>query len=76
MGALGRKRLLSEKEYPPACAYCLYGRPAPEKTTVLCPKRGVMLGTSRCGKYRYDPLKRVPKQLPKLPVFSAEEFQL
>ena len=30
----------------------------------------------KCKKFRYDPLRRVPKRPPKLPAFSPEDFSL
>lgn len=71
-----RKRLLNTKSFPPACAYCVHGRLAPEETNVLCKHKGVMAASSSCRKYAYDPLKRKPPKPQELPRFHETEFQL
>ncbi|MGI6744975.1 MAG: hypothetical protein ACOX45_02160 [Acutalibacteraceae bacterium] len=66
----------SELRIPPQCRYCTYGRTTADGTNVLCIKKGVMLLNSRCRKYKYDPLKREPRQKPEKPEFSKEDFSL
>ncbi|MDR1805205.1 MAG: hypothetical protein LBQ80_00320 [Clostridium sp.] len=58
----------------PSCAYCSHGRLAPDGVSVLCPQRGVTTGAESCKRFEYDPLKRVPRPRPQLPVFTAEDF--
>ncbi|MDR1733677.1 MAG: hypothetical protein LBR73_02205 [Oscillospiraceae bacterium] len=72
----GESKLYNTEKYPPRCAYCRKGAPAPGGTIVLCPQRGVMLPDSACKKYKYDPLKRLPEKTPALPAFSPEDFRL
>ena len=57
-----KSKLLNKKSIPPACEYCTRGSGAPDGKTVLCPKKGVMQKDSSCSAFRYDPLKRKPKQ--------------
>ena len=64
------------KDIPPACASCRRGRRCPGTDRVLCSLRGVMEPADACRKYRYDPLKRVPKRPRKLPVYKPEDFAL
>lgn len=60
----------------PKCAYCAYGRSAPDGLTVLCPKKGIMDAGSACRKYKYDILKRQPMRRPPLQAFQPEDFEL
>lgn len=60
----------------PACSYCLLGRPAPDRVMVLCRKYGPVAPFYSCKKFRYDPLKRIPKKQPELPQYSPDDFQL
>ena len=69
--------MLFSKNQEPCCAYCLRGTPYGEEQ-VLCVKKGVMLKTFGCDKFRYDPLKRVPPR-PAAPDFSRlsdDDFSL
>lgn len=67
---------LYNKKIRPSCKYCLHGKIAPDYSSVLCFKHGVVELTSFCKSFKYDPLKRVPKKAPKLMEFSKEEFVL
>ncbi len=64
------------KTIAPACEYCEHGRLATDQVMILCPKKGLVAPTYACRKYLYDPLRRVPRQQPKLPEFSSEDFSL
>jgi len=68
-----RKPLFNHQ--PPSCGYCLHGKSSPDGKTVLCPKRGVTHAGMACKKYVYDPLRRAPKPIPKMPVFTPEDFE-
>ena len=50
---------LFRKDIEPRCAYCAKGAPL-EEGRVLCAKKGVVRADSHCGRFQYDPLKRVP----------------
>ncbi len=61
----------------PACAYCAHGRPAPDDDAVLCVKCGIMMPTSSCRRFKYDPLKRTPTPKVKIRTdYSMEDFSL
>lgn len=66
----------AEQDIAPKCEYCLYGRRSPDGETILCEKKGIVPLDSVCKKYKYDILKRQPKRKPKMPEFSAEDFEL
>lgn len=42
----------------------------------IMPEKGVMQKDSSCSAFRYDPLKRKPKQPVELPQFDASDFEL
>lgn len=60
----------------PKCEYCLYGTLSPNGANVLCPKKGVLAKDYNCKNYKYDPLKRIPRKLPRMQEFTAEDFEL
>ena len=64
------------KNIDPACEYCEYGKGAPSNM-VACPKYGVVAPFYYCRKFKYNPLKRIPKKANcNLPKFSADDFSL
>lgn len=70
------KQTVLNKKIEPACKYCAVGRLSCDEQTVLCTKKGVMQPDSHCRAFRYDPLRRVPREKPSMPQFSAEDFSL
>ncbi|MEM1483647.1 hypothetical protein V6615_02090 [Oscillospiraceae bacterium PP1C4] len=72
---MSKLRLFS-KEIPPACAYCKFGFITRDGRSVLCEKKGVSAPYQSCKKYRYAPLKRVPKRPNALPQFNKSDFEL
>ena len=70
------KKALFGGSIAPACEYCGHGRPATDQKMILCKKRGVVSPYYKCRRFLYDPLKRKPRQRPKLPAFSPEDFKL
>lgn len=42
------------------CAYCEYSSSEINETHILCKKKGAVLKTSTCFRYKYNPLKRIP----------------
>lgn len=60
----------------PACEYCAHSRPSPDGRMYYCLKVGVVYPYHKCRKFRYDPLRRIPRRRPALPKFSPEDFQL
>ena len=71
-----KKKLLNLKSIDKICANCAYGRHAPGEESVLCEKKGVMLNTSSCRKFEYDPLNRTPARPMTMGEFSPEDFVL
>lgn len=71
-----RKKPFYGATISPACEYCELGRQAADPRMILCSKRGVVAPYYHCKKFVYDPLRRVPHRMPKLPTFSAEDFSL
>ncbi len=71
---LGKK--LYGKGIIPACAYCLKGKETVDKTEILCTKKGIVSPDYSCRKFKYDPLRRVPKIPPELEKFTAEDFSI
>ena len=70
------KNKLFSDNISPACEYCLHGRMTADKQSVLCVKHGVMMLSSSCKKFKYDPLKRTPNRQPKLGTFKNEDFMI
>ena len=69
--------MLFRKKMPKSCAYCLHGTKLNDEQ-VLCVKKGIVSMEGKCGKFRYDPCKRIPPR-PKMPDFSQytdEDFKL
>lgn len=71
-----RKKLINKKQAPKICENCIHGRPLPDDETMLCEKSGIRRRDSSCGKFRYNPLNRIPKKDPVLMEFSNEDFEL
>ncbi len=70
------KSKLFGKNVEPACCYCELGSLAHDKKMILCIKRGITSPYYHCRKFIYAPLKRIPKQKPKMREYSFEEFKL
>ena len=67
-----RKKEMNEREetVERVCAFCEFAMPLPtpdgEESDMICEKRGVVRADHVCGKFRYDLLKRAPKEKPSL----------
>ena len=72
---LFRTRIFNPK-IEPCCAYCEHGTATKDGQSILCRRRGVMLPSSSCRRFTYDPLLRIPYRQPKLPEYDAEDFSL
>ena len=65
------------KNIDPACEYCALGRVTSDGKNVLCKKKGVTALHYKCRRFKYDPLKRVPKKLSLASnEFKKEDFEL
>lgn len=71
---MGRK--LYGKGIIPACAYCMKGTAASDNKNILCLKKGIVNPDYSCRRFKYDPLKRVPKIPPEIEKFTAEDFSI
>lgn len=45
------------------CKYCERAKSLSDPDTMLCDKRGIVSADHCCRRFRYDPLKRVPKRM-------------
>ena len=53
--------MLFRKKIDRFCSYCIYAEKLDDET-YLCAKRGFVAACHHCRKFKYDPLKRVPKR--------------
>ncbi len=62
-------------ETPKICAYCEYAKVLPtadgEENDMICEKKGVVRADHACRKFKYDLLKRAPKEKPRLDSLAA-----
>ncbi len=64
------------KTIQPCCGYCANAQLSPSIKLVFCRLKGPVSEGNVCRKYRYDPLKRVPKTDADLPHYCKEDFML
>jgi len=69
--------MLFNKDIEPRCEYCRHGVLFGEDE-IGCYKFGITLTGESCGKFRYDPEKRVPERRMKVDSgkFKTEDFEL
>lgn len=65
-----------KKNVEPRCEYCVYGTSLEHSNEVLCLKRGITETGDFCRKYKYNPLKRVPKRQKISNNYKPEDFSL
>lgn len=53
--------MLFRKKIEKSCSYCARSGKIDENT-YLCEKKGVVSSYDQCRRFRYDPLKRIPKK--------------
>ena len=58
------------------CEYCLYGKMAADKQTVLCPKMGPVARDYSCRRYKYDILKREPRKPGPVEKINPDDYKL
>ncbi len=63
--------MLFRKKIEKSCLYCRYGTKMSEDM-MLCAKKGIVVISEDCRKFRYDPFKRIPAK-PKALDFSKYE---
>jgi hypothetical protein len=69
--------MLFRKKIEQSCLHCRFGTRLDEER-MLCAKKGIVMRTDDCRKFRYDPFKRIPPK-PKAPDFSKyddDDFSL
>lgn len=66
---------LFKKDIPASCEYCSIGKSL-NKTKILCVKYGITSPKNQCKKFKYDPLKRVPKKQIENFNFDEKDFEL
>jgi hypothetical protein len=71
-----KKVSLFSNDITPACEYCEYGAASSDGTMVECVKKGTVSPYFRCNKFRYSPIRRIPRRSPKLPKMKPEDFSL
>lgn len=67
---------LIDDKIQPACKYCAAGKELYAAGEILCRKNGIMAPQDFCRRFRYDPLKRIPNRIPKLPAYTEKDFEL
>ncbi len=67
---------LFNDDISPSCSLCARCRPAPTENEMLCIEKGVVSADYSCKKFRYDPLKRVPRIIPRQQELNVEDFKL
>lgn len=67
---------LFNKNITPACAYCEFGKESQDGAMVECSKKGLVSPYFRCKKFKYSPVRRVPRRGQKLPKVNPEDFTL
>ena len=69
--------MLFRKKIEKSCSYCAHGTKL-EDSNILCSKRGVRDADSRCRKFEYDPLQRIPCRMKPLDFdqYQKEDFTL
>ena len=72
-----KKTYYFDKNIPPQCGYCQYGRRTKDGNMILCEKQGLTEETHSCNKFLYSPIKRIPtKQLKIEGALTEEELYL
>ncbi len=69
-------RVLYDRERTPLCTYCEYVRLSRDKKVLYCKYKGIVVEDYSCKRFKYDPLKRIPRPPVKLPTYSADDFKL
>ncbi len=64
------------KKLEKRCEYCVHGTRLQFENEIICKKHGVTATDDRCGKYKYDPLKRIPQRVKIVNDFNEEDFKI
>ncbi len=69
-------RRFFKKRIEPSCSYCRFGQICKGTTAVVCSKVGISEAAESCRKFKYDPVKRVPRPPQILEKFTEDDFKL
>lgn len=69
--------MLFRKKIERSCYYCSFGTELSDGT-VLCAKKGIVDGNKSCRKFRYEPLRRIPRKekTPDFSQYDQDDFSL
>lgn len=67
---------LFNKSLPKRCEYCANSKTYTNDETLLCKYHGVVNAFDKCRKYKYDILKRIPKEKKLGDDYSPEDFSI
>ncbi len=56
-----KMKKMFNKDIIKKCAHCLHSTPLANSGEMACKIKGIVFDYDLCRKYKYDPLKRVPK---------------
>lgn len=70
------KKLSFSKKTEKYCQYCVHGKYLEYTDEVFCAKKGFVNKFSKCIKYKYDPIKRMPIKARPNSSFKKEDFEL
>ena len=70
------KSKLFNQDCSPSCSLCARCRKSPTESEMLCIVMGVVPEDFSCRKFRYDPLKRKPREANLQSLYAAEDFKL
>lgn len=71
-----KKPVINKSGISPACGVCAHGIISADNECVLCIRTGIRAMESSCNKFKYDPLKRVPRRRMPNERFTEEDFKL
>lgn len=71
-----KKNSLFNEDISPACEYCEFGSDSADYRMVLCKKEGMVSPYYRCKRFRYNPVRRTPKRMARLPEIDPSDFVL
>lgn len=72
---MAKKKLFGNKPQP-CCGTCALGKLSAEGDVVMCKHAGVVSTEHSCRRFRYDPLKRVPRRERRPEIFDEQTFSL
>lgn len=69
--------MLFRKKIEHACAHCIHGVKL-DDGVILCAKRGVRTEDQKCFRFKYDPIKRIPRKAKALDFskYDREDYSL